>query len=251
MQIETPKAPGTPRQRRKDARPAEIVDAALRLFVERGFASTRLDDIAECAGVSKGTLYLYFDSKEALLGEAVQRVIGPLLDDFAQRSRDPALSASALIEQFMRRWWATINCVPRRGIPKLMFSESGNFPELAAQFVNRFIAPMQDGVIAAVIRKGIASGEFAPVDVEYAVRVLVHGLVFLPLWLHSLGRVDRRPFDPERYLACWLDLSLRALRAPGVAANVDAATTPAQTTAAPKRRQGPRSPLTKVTGAQS
>lgn len=207
------------RQRRKDARPSEIVDAALRLFVERGFAATRLEDVAECAGISKGTLYLYFDNKEALLAEAVRRDIGPLIDDFAQRMRDPALSASALIESLMRRWWSVINRVPMRGIPKLMISESGNFPDLAAHFVQRFIAPMQDGVVASVIRRGIASGEFAPVDVEYAVRVLVHGLVFLPLWLHSLGRVDPRTFDPERYLACWLDLHLRGLRAgaPGTA----------------------------------
>lgn len=217
-------APAQPtRRRRKDARPGEIVDAALRLFIERGFAATRLDDVAECAGISKGTLYLYFESKEALLAEAVRRDIGPLLEDFTQRMRDPTLSASALIEGLMRRWWSVINRVPLRGIPKLMISESGNFPELAAYFVQRFIAPMQDGVVASVLRRGIASGEFAPVDVDYAVRLLVHGLVFLPLWLHSLGRVDPRPFDPERYLACWLDLHLRGLRAgaPGPASLKD------------------------------
>lgn len=220
-----PRSAAPVRQRRKEARPAEIVDAALRLFVERGFAATRLDDIAECAGISKGTLYLYFDNKEALLAEAVRRDIGPLLERFAEHARDPAQSASALIELFMRRWWAVINRVPLRGIPKLMFSESGNFPQLAGHFVREFIAPVQDGVIAQVIRRGVASGEFAPVDVDYAVRVLVHGLVFLPLWLHSLGRVDQRPFDPERYLQCWLDLSLRGLRGASLA---DATAPPAE-----------------------
>lgn len=203
-----------PRRRRKDARPGEIVDAALALFVERGFASTRLDDVAERAGVSKGTVYLYFDSKEALLAEAVGRDVAPLLADFSRQLSDPAIRASALIERFVRRWWQVLSASPLQGVPKLMVSESGNFPELARHFVVSFIARMQDGVLATVLRKGIASGEFAPVDVDYAVRVLIHGLVFMPIWLHSLGRVDPRPFDPDRYLDCWLDLSLRALRAP-------------------------------------
>lgn len=207
-----PEAPG--HRRRKEARPGEIVDAALALFVERGFAATRLDDVAERAGVSKGTVYLYFDSKEALLAEAVGRNIGPLLADFSQQMTDPTISASDLIERFVRRWWQVLSESPLQGVPKLMVSESGNFPDLAQHFVVNFIARMQDGVLATVVRKGIASGEFAPVDVEYTVRVLIHGLVFMPIWLHSLGRVDQRPFDPARYIDCWLDLSLRALRAP-------------------------------------
>lgn len=209
-------APPTHR-RRKDARPGEIVDAALSLFVERGFAATRLDDVAERAGVSKGTVYLYFDSKEALLAEAVGRDIGPMLGDFARRIDDDSLSASALIEIFMRRWWSVLSASNLQGVPKLMVSESGNFPELARQFVVGFVARMQDEVLAAVLRKGIARGEFAPVDVQYAVRVLIHGLVFMPVWLHSLGKVDPRELEPQRYLDCWLDLTLRGLRASGAA----------------------------------
>ncbi len=208
------KDPSPPRRRRKEARPAEIVDAALSLFVERGFSATRLDDVAERAGVSKGTVYLYFDSKEALLAEAVGRNIGPLLAEFSQAIGDPGISASSLIERFVRRWWQVLSASPMQGVPKLMMSESGNFPELARHFVVNFIARMQDGVLATVLRKGVASGEFAAMDVEYAVRVLIHGLVFMPIWMHSLGRVDERPFEPDRYLDCWLDLSLRALRAP-------------------------------------
>ena len=208
------KDPSPARRRRKEARPAEIVDAALGLFVERGFAATRLDDVAERAGVSKGTVYLYFDSKEALLAEAVGRNIGPLLAEFSLAIADPGISASTLIERFVRRWWQVLSASPMQGVPKLMMSESGNFPELARHFVVNFIARMQDGVLATVLRKGVASGEFAPMDIEYAVRVLIHGLVFMPIWLHSLGRVDERPLEPDRYLERWLDLSLRALRAP-------------------------------------
>jgi AcrR family transcriptional regulator len=204
-------------RRRKGARPGEIVDAALSLFVERGFSATRLDDVAERAGVSKGTVYLYFDSKEALLAEAVGRDIGPMLIEFAGQIDDESWSASVLIERFMRRWWSLLSASNLQGVPKLMVSESGNFPELARHFVVNFIARMQDELLAAVLRKGIARGEFAPMDVPYAVRVLIHGLVFLPVWLHSLGKVDPRELEPQRYLDCWLDLTLRGLRAPGAA----------------------------------
>lgn len=200
-----------PRRRRKEARPGEIIDAALALFVERGFAATRLDDVAAAAGIGKGTLYLYFDSKEALLAAAVQRDVAPLFEEFARQALDADTPRAELIARVALRWWQALSAQPRRGIPKLMLAESGNFPGLAREYVARYVAPMQDRLLASVLRSGIERGEFAPVDVEYAVKVLVHGLVFLPVWMHSLGQVDERPFDPERYLRCWVEMSLRAL----------------------------------------
>lgn len=83
-----PTANAKPRQRRKEARPAEVSAAALELFVEKGFAATRLDDIAARAGVSKGTLYLYFDNKEALFEAVIREGVLPLVD------RDEAMVAS-------------------------------------------------------------------------------------------------------------------------------------------------------------
>src|SRR5512145_278407 len=77
-----------PRRRRKDARPAELTAAALDLFVEKGFAATRLDDVAARAGVSKGTLYLYFDSKEALFKAVVEDGIVPLFAAAEQQIAD-------------------------------------------------------------------------------------------------------------------------------------------------------------------
>ena len=59
-------------ERRKEARPAELLAAALELFVEKGYAGTRLDDVAQRAGVSKGTLYLYFENKEDLFKAVVR-----------------------------------------------------------------------------------------------------------------------------------------------------------------------------------
>ncbi len=210
IRMEGPAAPAT-RRRRKEARPGEIIDAALTLFVERGFAATRLEDVAAAAGIGKGTLYLYFDSKESLLAAAVQRDVAPLFEEFERQALDADTPRAELIARVALRWWQALSGEPRRGIPKLMLAESGNFPGLAREYVARYVAPMQDRLLASVLRSGIARGEFTPVDVEYAVKVLVHGLVFLPVWMHSLGQVDERPFDPERYLRCWVEMSLRAL----------------------------------------
>mgnify|MGYP002789019069 CR=1 FL=1 len=202
------------RRRRKDARPAELVEAALALFVERGFAATRIDDIAARAGVGKGTLYLYFDSKEALLEAAVQQKLAPLIGEFSGLLTRPEPSSNELLRRFVHRWWGLIGHSPLRGLPKLMVAESGNFPELAGRFVRDVVARLQDEVLAGLIRRGIARGEYADVHVPYAVRVLSHGLVFMPVWLESMGRIDRRPFDPDRHLETWLQLSGRALAGP-------------------------------------
>jgi len=88
-----------PRQRRKEARPAELMAAALELFVEKGFVGTRLEDVAARAGVSKGTLYLYFDSKEALFKAVIQEGIVPILEqgDGALRRRTFKGSAADLL----------------------------------------------------------------------------------------------------------------------------------------------------------
>src|SRR5438552_12594942 len=80
-----PAAPdaGTPRQRRKEARPQELLAAALELFVEKGFAATRSEEVAARAGVAKGTLYLYYPSKEDLLKAVVRENLSALIAEFS------------------------------------------------------------------------------------------------------------------------------------------------------------------------
>jgi AcrR family transcriptional regulator len=119
------------RQRRKEARPAELTAAALELFVEKGFVGTRLDDVAARAGVSKGTLYLYFDSKEALFKAVIREGILPILDEGAGMVDNFTGSSADLLRGLILEWWKRIGSTSLGGVPKLMISESGNFPELA------------------------------------------------------------------------------------------------------------------------
>jgi len=125
------KPTASPRQRRKEARPAELMAAALELFVSRGFAATRLDDVAAHAGVAKGTLYLYFDSKEALFKAVIQQGIVPILEQDAELVDSFAGTSAELLQRLVLNWWQRVSDTPLGKISRIMMSEAGNFPELA------------------------------------------------------------------------------------------------------------------------
>src|SRR5207237_5701427 len=117
-------------QRRKEARPAEIVAAALEVFVERGFAAARLADVARRAGVTKGTVYLYFDSKEALFKAVVRETIVPVIAQGEALAQAFTGSARELVERLVREYWRLVGETAVAGIPKLMMAEAATFPEL-------------------------------------------------------------------------------------------------------------------------
>ena len=128
---DTTDKPHAPRwQRRKEARPAEILDAALEQFVARGFAATRLDDIAKRAGCTKGTIFLYFANKEELFKALVREYIVPriqLAEQVVEQHEGPVRD---LLEKVLRSRWEGLVNSQLSGLPKLMFSEAGNFPDL-------------------------------------------------------------------------------------------------------------------------
>ena len=128
-------------ERRKESRPAELLAAALELFVERGYAAARLDDVAARAGVSKGTLYLYFDSKEALFKALVRENIVALLDRFRAEIAESDAPSGELIGRFMQTWWSSFGGTRLGGIAKLMVADAGNFPEVARFFHDEVIEP--------------------------------------------------------------------------------------------------------------
>jgi AcrR family transcriptional regulator len=93
------------RQRRKEARPAELAAAALSLFIEKGFAATRLDEVAARAGVSKGTLYLYFDSKDALFKAVIEEGVVPLFEEFEAKLETLQDDPERLLREILQGWW--------------------------------------------------------------------------------------------------------------------------------------------------
>lgn len=201
-------------QRRKAERPSEIVEAALDLFVERGFNATRLDDVAQRAGVSKGTVYLYFESKEALFRAVVQDIVVPELARFEVLVRQHRGATTPLVRDLVHHWWRAVGETRLSGIVKLMTAEAGNFPELARFFVDNVVRRGRR-LFARVLRRGVASGEFRACNLNYAVRVLLAPLVFAVIYDRSLRPYDRDPYRAESFIDAHLDVFLGGISAQG------------------------------------
>ena len=199
------------RQRRKAARPGEIIAAALDLFVEHGFAATKLDDVARLAGISKGTLYLYFDSKEALFEAVVREIVIPQVERSEGLVAEHDGSQAALLQKLVLNWWQSVSTTRICGIPKLMIAESANFPKTARFFVDNVLNRVRR-IFNQVIERGIAQGEFREMNPEYVTRLLMAPMVLLAIWRHSLMPYDQSfPLEEETYLQIHLDLFIRGL----------------------------------------
>jgi AcrR family transcriptional regulator len=197
-------------QRRKEARPAEIVSAALKLFSERGFSATRLEDVAEAAGVSKATIYLYFDSKQDLFKALIREIATPRLDAIEELIESFDGPATTLIRGLYERARAISGSPEVRAVIKLVLSEAGNFPEIAILYRDEMaLRGLRN--IARIIERGIASGEFRSCD-----PIATGQSIILPVIMNALARevFGATPeLDPERFLPSHLEFILRGLAA--------------------------------------
>jgi AcrR family transcriptional regulator len=199
------------RARRKEARPGEIIDAALRLFADRGYAATKLEDVATAAGIGKGTIYLYFPTKEDLFRAVVRQAVLPNLEAATALTADPATSAADILRAIAERFLALLE-TDLTAIPKLVVAESGNFPTLA-RFYAEEVVHKGMALVRGVLARGVAGGEFRPIDLDSALPLFSAPLLLLVLWKHSLGRHTDIQFDPRAVVATHLDVLLRGLAA--------------------------------------
>jgi AcrR family transcriptional regulator len=203
--------PTTPRwQRRKEARPSEIVAAALDVFVERGFAAARVEEVAHRAGITKGTLYLYFDSKAALFKAVVRETIVAALARASATVDRHTGSAAELFAQLLHETWQVMGSDRLSGLPKLVLSEARNFPEVAQFWYEEVVRPGHD-LFGRVLRRGIERGEFRRVDVKLAVRLALAPLLHALVWQHSLQYCVSEPFDVEKYVDTHIDTFLHGV----------------------------------------
>jgi AcrR family transcriptional regulator len=196
-------------QRRKDARPAEILDAALDVFAERGFTATRMDDVAARAGVTKGTVYLYFKNKEELFKALVRAELLPNLA--AVEGAADTVPAGALMERLVHMWIDRV--LPSRVgvLPKLIIAEAGNFPELAKFYLHE-VVHRGLALVRRVITRGVTAGDFRPVDVDQVAYLVIAPLLLTVLWKHSFGPHDDRPMDAPALIRAHLDVLLNGLK---------------------------------------
>ena len=209
-----PEADTISRRRRKEARPQELLDAALTLFVEKGFAATRAEEVAQHAGVSKGTLYLYYPSKEELLKAVIVHCLSSRIAAGAAQAEQYTGSATALLRSILVDWWTELYDNPAAGVFKLVITEVGNFPEIGEFYAREVVQPAH-ALLQRVIERGIHQGEFNAVDVDSAVHSLVLPLVMCCLHRHSLAHcpIDWR-LDGRGFIARHVDLVLLGLGRP-------------------------------------
>jgi TetR/AcrR family transcriptional regulator len=200
------------RERRKEARPGELLDAALDLFVEKGFAATRAEEVAARAGVSKGTLFLYFQSKEELFKAVVRENISGRFKEWNEEFAAFEGNSAEMLGYCMNVWWDRVGATKASGITKLMMSEASNFPELASFYQHEVIQPGQT-LIRRILQRGIDRGEFKPMDLDYAVYSVIAPMIFLILAKHSAGVCVQNTvdLDPKKYIATQLDTLLTGM----------------------------------------
>jgi AcrR family transcriptional regulator len=201
------------KQRRAPAeRPGEILDAALALFVEKGFAATRLEDVALRAGLSKAAIYLYFEDKTALFQGVVRQAIASNLGTVEAMLGNHRGAVADLLPRILEFMAGRIEHTPLAAVAKLVISESRAFPEIGRFYLKEVIGrglPLLEGLI----RRGIAQGEFRPVDPAMTVRSLVGAMLLAGIWRTVFEPLGGEKLDVTALARHHADLMLRALKA--------------------------------------
>ncbi|PQA83360.1 TetR family transcriptional regulator [Limnohabitans sp. TS-CS-82] len=204
--------PTPKRERRKEARPRELLDAALALFVEKGFTATRSEEVAARAGVSKGTLFLYFQSKEDLFKAVIRENIGSLFPAWNEELDTFEGSSTDMVKYAMRVWWERVGNTAASGIAKLVMSEAQNFPEVAAFYQADVVVPGTK-LLQRILQRGVESGEFRAMDTDKVVYTLIAPMIFLMMWKHSMGAcaASANIIDPQEFIQMQVDMLLNGM----------------------------------------
>ncbi len=199
-------------ERRPDDRPQEILDAALKVFAERGYRNTRLEDVGEAAGVTKGAIYHYFANKEELLLRAIEHRREEAFGRIEEVLRDKTAPVSTRLRLVVRRWFGS---VPEERLAVVTLLVQGIAHEAPDAF-RRWLAggPAASArLIASLVREGQARGEFrADADADVAARMLLSGLLQQTVWQQYAADVPDLVVVQDRLVDSALDLFLSSLR---------------------------------------
>ncbi|MCW2285968.1 AcrR family transcriptional regulator [Rhodoblastus acidophilus] len=210
------------RRRRKAERPGEILDAAFEAFAQGGYAATRLEDVAARAGVTKGTIYVYFPTKEKLFEDMVRSHSAGLLadaDSFVAGIKGETDEKLRALLHFL--YGRCVEDKRGREMLRFMIAEGKHFPQLVAEHYRDFVVPLL-GLVSTMLDEGMATGKFrADLSLE-TVRIVVAPTLFLGVVRLIFG--DAPPVDEEAYVAAHIDLTLKGLMADPPQASLCAAT---------------------------
>lgn len=202
------------RQRRKEARPAEIRAAALQVFSERGFAAARLEDVAEVAGVSKATIYLYFESKADLFAAIVCEIATPRFDAIEKLIDAHEGPSGELIDFILARLREVTTTTDLPAFAKIILAEAGNFPEIRDFYLEAVVLRAFENV-SRIIRRGIEHGEFRPCNVEATVQEIIFPILLNTIARNTFGEIPQ--LDPDGFFTAHAEFVRRGLTADRVA----------------------------------
>jgi len=197
--------------RRKEERPTEILKAAMKEFSINGFAATRLDDVAGRAGICKGTIYLYFNSKEELFEAVVRDRMIPYIEKMEEIEVRSAGKASDVLREQLRIIHRELVSTDTRYIPKLMIGEGNRFPKLA-EFYYREVITRIHKLLRGVIRRGVDAGEFRPEALDWSLQTMLSPALSAAMWRVVFDQFD--PMDTEAMMNSHIEMLLTALTAP-------------------------------------
>lgn len=198
------------RELQKEVRRNAIIDAGFEEFAMQGFTATKLDDVAIRAGIGKGTIYLYFDSKESLFQEVVRKNLFPMRDAAQIHAAEFKGSATDLLTIHFQRMYLGLHQDRMPQLLAMIMGEVSHFPDMADFFFREIVSSNQQ-LLQSIIRKGIASGEFRDnFPVEFT-QILMAPAMISAIW--RLQFESQSPLDIEAYAQTHIDFVLRGLKA--------------------------------------
>ena len=196
-------------QRRKEDRPAEITAAAMSAFAEKGFAATKVEDVARRAGVSKGLLYLYFKTKEDLFKAVIRNFVSPKVDALIENIETTDMTAGEFLAGPFLKFAQSIPKSPARILVRLLVSEGPRHPDLVAWYWENVVSRGLEALRTLLV-KGVRSGEFRPSALDNFPHLLVAPVVFSMLWKQLFE--DQATLDTDRMIAQHIEFVLDSIR---------------------------------------
>ena len=196
------------REQQKEARRNAIIDAGFQEFALQGFTPTKLDDVAVRACVGKGTIYLYFDSKESLFEEVVRKNLFPARDEAVNHAAEFQGTATELLTIHFKQMYENLHRDQRPQLIALIMGEASRFPKMADFFFKEMVRTNQD-LVRGIIQKGIESGEFRESAIKDFTQILIAPTLISALWRLQFDTYS--PLDIDSYSDTHVEFVLRGL----------------------------------------
>lgn len=196
-------------QRRKEDRPAEITQAALAAFAEKGYAGTRVDDVAKRAGVSKGLLYLYFKTKEDLFKAVIRSFLSPRIDALISNIEETELSAEEFVRGPFLEFATSLPKSPAKILIRLMIAEGPKHPDLIAWYWDNVVSRALDA-LRTLIKRGVDNGEFRNSALDEFPQLLITPIFFSMIW--TLLFQPHTDLDTDRFIEAHVEMVLDSIK---------------------------------------